>query len=243
MTYRIFEEPQQGVVAHTAASKVFAEMPLMREWIGQACEDMWPSASRAVDAIAKWPSSEEPNESGFNIASDTSDPVYTALSKDDQRTKRFADAMTFFHSRPGLEVSYLLDNYNWKSIGNEADGSALVVDVGGSHGYVSIEIAQRFPSIECIVQDLPEVVAEAIVPPHLIGRVRFMAHDFFTEQPIHGADVYCFRWILHNWSDKYAIRILRALVPALKHGARVIVSEICMPGHGELPLYHERSLR
>lgn len=243
MTYRIFEEPQQGVVAHTAASKVLAEIPLLREWIGQSCEEMWLSASRTVDAIAKWPGSKEPHESGFNIACDTSNPIYMEISRDAHRAKRFANAMSLFHSLPGLQVSHLLDNYDWKSIGNEADGSAVVVDIGGSHGYVSIEIAQRFPSIECIVQDRPEVVAEANVPPHLSGRVRFMAHDFFTEQPIKGADVYYFRWILHNWSDKYAIRILRALVPALKHGARVVVSEICMPGHRELPLYHERSLR
>lgn len=243
MTYRIFEEPQQGVVAHTAASKVLAELPLVREWIGQTCEDMWPSASRVVDAIAKWPSSEEPHESGFNVAFDSSDPIYMEINKDPHRVKRFGDAMSFFHSRPGLEVSHLLDNYDWKSIASEADSSAVFVDVGGSHGSVSIELAQRFSSIECIIQDRAEVVAEANVPSHLSERVRFMAHDFFTEQPIKGADVYYFRWILHNWSDKYAIQILRRLLPALKHGAKVIVNEICMPGHGELPLYHQRPVR
>lgn len=243
MTYRIFHEPHQGVVAHTAASKVLAENALVRGWIGQSCEDMWPSASRAVEAITKWPGSEEPHQTGFNLACDTLDPLYVEIGKDAHRAKRFADAMTFFHSQPGLGVSHVLDNYEWENIGNEANGRAIFVDVGGSHGDVSIEIAQRFSSIECIIQDLPEVVAEAIVPSHLSGRVRFMAHNFFTEQPIKGADVYYFRWILHNWSDKYAVRILRALVPALKHGARVIVSEICMPGHRELPLYQERFLR
>lgn len=243
MTYRIFHEPQQGMVAHTAVSKVLAENALVRQWIGNGCEVMWPAASRAVDAIAKWPRSEEPNQSGFNLARDTSDPLYVEIGKDHHSAKRFADAMTFFHSRPGLGVSHLLDNYEWGKIGNEANGKAIVVDVGGSHGYVSMEIAERFSSIECIIQDLPEVVAGASVPSHLSGRVRFMPHDFFAEQPVKGADVYYYRWILHNWSDKYAVRILRALVPALKHGARVIVSEICLPGHRELPLYHERSLR
>jgi hypothetical protein len=55
-----------------------------------------------------------------------------------------------------------------------------------------------------------------------------MAHDFFTPQTV-VADVYLLRWILHNWSDKYCMRILRALIPALKPGARVVVNEDVRP--------------
>ena len=58
--------------------------------------------------------------------------------------------------------------------------------------------------------------------------MKFMAHDFFTEQPVVGADVYYFRWILHDWSDKYCTRILKALIPALKPGARIVLSERCL---------------
>jgi hypothetical protein len=60
------------------------------------------------------------------------------------------------------------------------------------------------------------------------ARVSFMSHDFFTPQTV-VADVYLLRWILHNWSDKYCVRILRALIPALKPGARVIVNEDVRP--------------
>lgn len=56
-----------------------------------------------------------------------------------------------------------------------------------------------------------------------------MAHDFFTEQPVKGADVFLLRCILHDWSDKYAIKILRALVPALKPDVRIIVNEAVVP--------------
>ena len=241
MTCRIFREPIEGVVAHTPMSKVLAEMPLVREWIGQSCEDMWPAATRVVDAMVKWPGSEEPTHTGFNISNDTQDPIYTAISKDPKRAKRFANAMSFFHSRPGLEISYLLNNYDWAGIGNGSDG--VFVDVGGSHGFVSIELAKRFPPVNCIVQDRPEVIKNATIPLPLVDRVKFMEHDFFTEQPIKGADVYFLRWILHNWSDKYAILILKALVPALKHGAKVIVNEFCIPPYGTLSLFQERSVR
>ena len=244
MTYYIFREPREGIVAHTPASNVLAENPILRQWIGQATEDMWPAATRVVDAIAKWPGSEEPSQAGYNLANNTGDPMYIDINKNPIRAKRFADAMSLFYSRPGLEISHIVNNYDWVNTGNGTGGkTTVIVDVGGSHGTVSIELAKKFSSVECIVQDLPEVLLSAETPPELAGRVRFMAHDFFTKQPVKGADVYYFRWIFHNWSNKYAIRILQALIPALKHGARVIISEACIPDHGAISLYQERTVR
>ena len=227
-------------MVHTAASRVLAETPLLQQWVGQTCEDMWPAATRVVDAMARWPGSEEPNEAGFNVANDSVDPVYVEIGKDEQRAERFADAMSFFHQRPGLDMKYLLEDYEWVS----GRDSTLFVDVGGSHGPVSIALAEKFPSVQCIVQDLPEVIEKANAPPPAVAsQVEFMAHDFFDPQPVCNADFYYFRWILHNWSDKYALRILRSLVPAMKHGARVIVNEYCVPPPGVLSLYQERGLR
>lgn len=59
-------------------------------------------------------------------------------------------------------------------------------------------------------------------------RITFREHDFFHPQPVQ-ADVYFFRHVLHDWSDADCIRIIQALVPALKDGARVLVSEGVMP--------------
>ena len=70
-----------------------------------------------------------------------------------------------------------------------------------------------------------------------------MAHDFFEQQPVKGADVYLLRWILHGWSDKYATNIIRSLIPAMKHEARILVSDLCLPQPGGLSLHAERSAR
>lgn len=85
--------------------------------------------------------------------------------------------------------------------------------------------------------------AERGVPAELTGRVKFMEHDFFKEQPVHGADVYFFRWIFHNWSDKYSIKILRSLIPALKPGARVVINDNVLPQPGVLSQWQEERLR
>lgn len=57
--------------------------------------------------------------------------------------------------------------------------------------------------------------------------------DFFTEQPV-TADLYYFRTVFHNWADKYCVKILRALIPALRPGARILIHERVLPGFESL---------
>lgn len=72
-----------------------------------------------------------------------------------------------------------------------------------------------------VVQDLPEVQAafQAFVPHDLTTRVTFQNHNFFNPQTV-AADVYFLKMILHDWPDKYAVRILRnLLLPLLDWGS------------------------
>ncbi len=140
----------------------------------------------------------------------------------------------------GYEVHHIIEAVPWDVI-----GAKVFVDVGGSHGSASIVLAQRMEEITCIVQDLPEVAAEGDLKltPDLRDRISFMAHDFFTEQPVKGADVYYFRWIFHDWSDKYCTKILQSLIPALKYGARIIISDFIIPPPGVISLYREWLVR
>ena len=149
--------------------------------------------------------------------------------------------MTSFASYQGHDAEFLVHGYPWASLGH-----ALVVDVGGSEGAHSAALARAFPNLEFIVQDLPAVVdAVQKNKPRtdwVADRIKFMPHDMFTAQPV-AADVYLFRWIFHDWPDKYVIRILQQLVPVMKNGARVLINEIIMPEPNTLPLLRERRLR
>ena len=51
------------------------------------------------------------------------------------------------------------------------------------------------------------------------------AHDFYTTQPRHSADVFILRAILHGWSDAYALKILKHLRAAAKPETRLVVLE------------------
>ncbi|KAL3454988.1 S-adenosyl-L-methionine-dependent methyltransferase [Aspergillus heterothallicus] len=64
----------------------------------------------------------------------------------------------------------------------------------------------------------------------LSSPVTFQHHDFFTAQPTPSpADAFLLRYILHNWSDADAERIIRALKPALREGVRLLVMEYMGP--------------
>lgn len=238
-TNHIFREVRKGIIVHTAASKLLAEDSQMQDWVSVNCDEMWPAAQRTVEALRKWPGSQEPNHTGFGLANNAEGSFYSEMIKHPERAKRFAGAMCTYSMGKGCELNDIVNCYPWESV------QGTVVDVGGSHGEVSIALARAFPTLHFTVQDLPETITACVntVPLDLASRVRFMAHDFFTVQPIKNADVYLFRWIFHNWPDEYCIRILRALIPALKDGARVVINEYCLPEPNMVPRETERHIR
>ncbi|KAI2467442.1 S-adenosyl-L-methionine-dependent methyltransferase [Annulohypoxylon bovei var. microspora] len=210
-----FQEKTSGVITHSVLTAVLAGDEVARTTLITELDEFWPAATKMVDAMEKWPNSEENNETGFSLAHNSDKGLYDTLAENPDRAKRFG---TYFFA--DIDPPNLLpDNYPW--VGNEK-----VVDVGGSHGTMSISLAKRFPNIKCVVQDLPVNAEEgaARLPTELKDRVTFMAHNFFTEQPI-VADVYYFRCIFHNWADKYCVEILRNLIPALRRGAKIIIHD------------------
>ncbi|KAI0095838.1 sterigmatocystin 8-O-methyltransferase [Nemania sp. FL0031] len=238
MTMRIFYEPEPGMVAHNKVSKLLVDAQ-MNDWLATHAEEGWPSALRTVDALEKWPRSEEPNESGFSLANNSSGSMYSIIMASPKRAQRFANFIKTSAASYDNDTVHVIEGYDWAAL-----GSATVVDVGGSQGHIAIQLAKHFPNLEILVQDMAGVVAgaDSNVPEELRGRVRFEAHDFFQPQGV-APDVFFLRLVLHNWSDKYALRILRALIPGLKHGSRVIIMEMCMKERGVLPLWKEKIIR
>jgi hypothetical protein len=92
--------------------------------------------------------------------------MYEVFSTHPARAERFGKIFSQADEPPHL----LLDNYPWADIGT-------LVDVGGSHGSIAISVAENFPNVKCIVQDLPDTVAEgaALLPSELKDRVTFQA--------------------------------------------------------------------
>lgn len=235
----LLTSPHPGQIAHSGVSAMMASSPELEAWVGTACEDMWPAAPHVVPALVEWPGSVEPHHTGHNLAEGTEVPFFTTLGGDSTRAKRFASAMSTMKNMPGFQPSAALEAYDWARY-----GQALVVDVGGSKGDFAMALVQRYPDITVIVQDLPDVVEEGrkVLPKSGLA-VTFQEHDFFDVQPVKDADAYFLRMILHDWPDELCLKILGNLVPALKHGAKVIINDRCVPSTEKLSHYEARQIR
>ncbi|RYP17064.1 hypothetical protein DL766_008984 [Monosporascus sp. MC13-8B] len=137
------------------------------------------------------------------------------------RQRRFVEFMAYVKEIFHLE-GIVLDALDWKAAGN----AKLVDQVGGSAGADAFMLARNFPDLTIVVQDMPKVkpVFEADVPEELKSRVSFVEHDLLRPQPVQ-ADIFMLKLILHDYPEPEAARILRALVPALRPGNRVVVIE------------------
>ncbi|KAM0453879.1 hypothetical protein ACHAO4_004624 [Trichoderma viride] len=246
ITNYMFHEPSPGYIAHTANSRVLAQDSSLQAWVGFNSDSCFPAAAKVPDALKAHPEATEPTHAGFNYAFDTvgKEPMYATLSKRPIESDRFARAMVSFTHGEGYEVSHLVDNYDFLDV--DARGGTFV-DIGGSHGFVSEALAKKWKNINFIVQDRQEMVDSAPKPvsedPSVAERISFQAHDFFKEQPIKGADVYYFRWILHNYSTPYAVKILKSLIPALKPGSRIVINDYCIREPGSETLWDDKLLR
>ncbi|KAI0406576.1 S-adenosyl-L-methionine-dependent methyltransferase [Xylaria palmicola] len=202
----VFREPRPGFVTHSAGLHLLAKGADVAAWVRWRVDDCGLVAYYTCEAIARWPASEKPNETGFSLANQTSLDIFDVLTADPDRAARFTAEMRLYAARPGTD--------------GELKDSATVIDVGSSYGEAAITLARAFPSLSLVVQGIDKrtiLKAESRKPADVADRVRYMTHDFFTEQPIREANVYLYRACLRNWSNKYAVRILRALIPALKN--------------------------
>lgn len=55
------------------------------------------------------------------------------------------------------------------------------------------------------------------------------AHDFFTSQPIQKPEVFFMRMIIHDWSDKYCLQILKYLRAAAGPETQLVIVDNIMP--------------
>ncbi|KAI1271079.1 S-adenosyl-L-methionine-dependent methyltransferase [Xylaria sp. FL0933] len=232
----ILREPEPGAIAHTALSAALARDPKFATYLRLCLVDLAPVNAALPAALRRWPASESVTECAVNAAFDTSEPFFAWLSRDATRQARFDQGMAGF-AGAGRSSAVEIAAFPW---GAALPAEAVVVDVGGGKGHFSKALARAFPKFRVTVQDRKEVV-EAVLRDDddggetgSIDGVRFQAHSFFDPQPLHGADVYFLRQVIHDWPDREAAGILRALTPALKPGARVLVSEYGVPSPGEM---------
>ncbi len=103
-----------------------------------------------------------------------------------------------------------------------------IVDVGGGSGEFLTALLRAHPGARGTLFDRPHVLARARTGFDPASRCEFVAGDFFESVPA-GGDVYLLSWILHDWDDASAMRILRNVRGAIVPDGRLLVVESVLP--------------
>lgn len=127
MTNFIFQEPRVGYVAHTSSSRLLAEDVQLQAWVGFFSEDLLGPVMKTVDAMDRWPDSQEPRNTGFQVANNTQDNFFEWFAKNPDRLGRYGTALAANAASEGYHVKHVVETYPWDNL-----GEATIVDVSSS---------------------------------------------------------------------------------------------------------------
>ncbi|KAJ5703181.1 hypothetical protein N7488_010729 [Penicillium malachiteum] len=229
MTNGLFVEMPPQHIAHSATSALLQTSPESHAWAVFNSNISVQTALAMLRVHKNWSSTLDSTHTEYNAAFNTD----------------FAGYMRAVTASQGTGLEQLVKGWDWASL-----GKALVVDVGGSTGHASIALAQNFPDLTFIVEDLPEVadagpsyLESRDEPRELASRISYKACSFFDPQPVNDGDVYLLRMILHDWGFDDSVKIMSRLFETLKPGARILIMDSVLPDPGSIPSSKELPLR
>jgi 6-hydroxytryprostatin B O-methyltransferase len=125
MTAGFLCEDTEGHLCHNDLSAPFVEDAHLRVQLSHFCDATVPVMAAMVPATEKWGDTRVPNETAYSVANGTDLSFFAHLKANPRLQKSFEDYMkSRAVSHTGSRAEYLLDAFNWNSLGN-----AKVVDV------------------------------------------------------------------------------------------------------------------
>lgn len=132
--------------------------------------------------------------------------------------------------------------------------------MGGGWGDVCISIADALfhtdqppdPFPNFVVKDLDRMIINGlghVEESNLAGSIKknitFKKYNFIDDgdNDKDDADIYMFRFVMHDWSDSRVITILKHIVPNMKSTARILIMDYIIPTQHVFPLVVERLKR
>ncbi|GIC90519.1 uncharacterized protein Aud_006954 [Aspergillus udagawae] len=168
-------------------------------------------------------------QAAFQLTFNTDKTLYEYYdSVDLKRGNRFANAMAGHYNTPlddPIESIYPFDSLK---------PDAQIVDIGGGKGQQSIRLGRKYAHMSFIVQDLGSVVESAQttvdIPETVTGRIQWQAHNMYSPQPLHGADVYLLSHVMMDHPTSACVTILQHIVKAMKPGhSRILIHDFLDP--------------
>jgi hypothetical protein len=152
-------------------------------------------------------------------------PVWEFFAKHPDNATIFNDAMSGLTAQANEAI---LSQYDFAGINT-------LVDIGGGHGGLITSILQRYPGMNGILFDSPEVIegARTVVDGLGVGdRCQLVAGNFFELVP-EGGNAHILKWIIHDWNDDQSVAILKNCHRALPENRKLILVEAVVPASNE----------
>lgn len=121
------------------------------------------------------------------------------------------------------------------------EDARLLLDVGGGTGLYSIACLQRFPNLQAIVWDRPEVLkiaTEMAAQYGVRGRLELVAGDMFVDLVPAGADTILLSNVLHDWDVAECQTLVKRCAETLPVGGRLLIHDVFLNDalDGPLPI-------
>ncbi|HWZ59276.1 MAG TPA: methyltransferase [Gemmatimonadaceae bacterium] len=100
----------------------------------------------------------------------------------------------------------------------------VIADIGGGIGTQLVSILEVSPASHGILFERADIDVVSIAHDRM-----FVTQGNFFESVPTGADAYLLRWILHDWADPEAAKILASVRRSMKPTARLILIESVIP--------------
>jgi hypothetical protein len=137
----------------------------------------------------------------------------------------FSEAMTDLGRSFNMAV---LDAYDFSGIDT-------LVDVGAGHGWLISSVLQKYPAMRGILFDQPhiaDIAQKNLANADLLDRCTVVGGDFFAEVPT-GGDAYILSWIIHDWDEPRALKILENCRQAMPADGKLLLCEFVLPEGNE----------
>ncbi|GLI72483.1 hypothetical protein PoHVEF18_000660 [Penicillium ochrochloron] len=228
----LFRETEPGRIAHSAASAALANNPHLRNIVHFGTEFLQNILMKIPETMLMQTdeTTDKVPETAFNLAYRTEENLFQYFAHSTELNRKYHEYLMGRVNTPLWSTDKLGAAWDWSSL-----GSKTIIDVGGSSGHTVLTIAPLAPNAQFIIQDnntdaldMGRKLVLRSPDSSLRSRITFEQHNFFEEQPVI-ADGYIFRHILHDWNDADSVAILKALLPALRPGAKVFISEGILP--------------
>jgi hypothetical protein len=146
---------------------------------------------------------------------------FEALRADPARLDAFQQAMAEGSVRAARDALQVCDFSRF----------GRVLDLGGGYGGVLSVLLASFPRMTGAVCDLAylaDAAAAYLARAGVADRAAFLPGDFFASVP-RGFDAYVMKFIIHDWDDEHASRILMRCREAAMPSARIVLLEQVVP--------------